>query len=61
MIELSKKPKDDLRVALVTDVGLEVANSFTDKELNELGLFCLTIVKNNLKMKVREERKSKEI
>ena len=59
MIQLSKKAKDDLRKVLIKDVGLEVANSFTDKELNRLGVFCLTIVKNNLKMKVREERKLK--
>ena len=58
MIELSKKAKDDLRVALVTDVGLEVANSFTDEELNRLGVFFLTIVKNNLKMKTRKENRT---
>jgi len=55
MLELSKKAKEELKNILIKDVGLEVANSFTDEELNQLGVFCLTIVKNNLKMKARHE------
>ncbi len=51
MIELSKKAKDDLKKVLIKDVGLDVANSFTDEELNKLGVFCLTIAKNSLKIK----------
>ena len=60
MIELSKKAKDDLKEVLIKEVGLEVTNSFTDAELNRLGVFFLTIIKNNLKMKVREENENKK-
>jgi len=57
MIELSKQAKKELKEILIKDIGQEAADGFTDEELNRFGVFCLTIVKNNLKMKVREENK----
>ena len=55
MIELSKKAKEELKEILIKDVGLEVANSFTEEELNKFGVFCLTIVKESLKMDAENE------
>ena len=51
MIELSKKAREDLKVALVTDVGREVAESFTEEELNNIGGLLLTILMESLKIR----------
>jgi len=55
MIELSKKAKEELKDILIKDVGLEVANSFTDEELNRFGVLCLTILRESLKMEVEND------
>lgn len=55
MIELSKKAKDDLKKVLIKDAGLDVVNKLTDEQINRFGMLCLTIAKNDLKIKVREK------
>jgi len=49
---LSEKAKVELREVLVKEIGTEKANDFSDEELNKLGLLLLTILSENLKMKV---------
>jgi hypothetical protein len=51
-MNLSDKAKNELREVLKKDIGLERANAFSDEELNEIGLFLLTAVVVNLKLRV---------
>ena len=55
MIELSDEAKKELRKILIKDAGLEVVNKLTDEQLNRFGVLCLTIAKNDLKIRNREE------
>ena len=58
MIEqLSKQAKRELKKILIKDAGLEAVNKVTDEQLNRFGVLCLTITKNSLKIKAREEDK----
>jgi len=57
MLQLSEKAKEDLKEVLIKDVGLEVVNNLTDEQLNRFGVLCLTIAKNSLKIKAREENR----
>lgn len=52
MVDLSKKAKEDLKTILIKEVGLEVANSFTEEELNRVGNFLLSTTMEYLKMSV---------
>lgn len=49
---LSVQAKNDLREALQKQIGLDGTKDLSDEELNEIGLFFLTILAENLKMKV---------
>jgi hypothetical protein len=51
-MNLSDKAKNDLREVLKKDIGPERADAFSDEELNEIGLFLLTAVVVNLKLRV---------
>lgn len=52
MINLSKKAKEDLRETLSKEVGLDVANNFSEDELNRIGNLFLSITIEYLKMNV---------
>lgn len=49
---LSVHAKNDLREALQKQIGLDGARDFSDEDLNEIGLFLLSTLAENLKMKV---------
>lgn len=49
---LSVHAKNDLREALQNQIGLDGTKDLSDKELNEVGLLLLTILAENIKMKV---------
>ena len=51
MILTSQAKKDLLRI-LQKEVGLAVAKDFSDEDLNKIGLFLLTVLAENLKMRV---------
>ena len=55
-MELSKKALEDLRISIVKEVGLRDTSQFSDEDLNEIGMFLLTILAESLKMKMSEER-----
>lgn len=49
---LSVQAKNDLREALQKQIGLDGTKDFSDEDLNEIGMFLLNILAENLKMKV---------
>ncbi len=51
-MQLSNKAKADLRKVLVKEIGADRADSFSDEELNKIGVLFLTILGESLKMKV---------
>lgn len=51
-MKLSEKAKVDLRKVLVKEAGEERVNSFSDEELNKLGLLFLNVLAEGLKMKI---------
>lgn len=53
-MQLSKKAKEDLRKVLVKETGADVADSFSDEELNRIGELLLTILVESLKMEISE-------
>lgn len=50
-MQLSEKAKSDLRQILIQEIG-EKANSFSDKELNDLGVRLLKLTALSLKRKL---------
>lgn len=53
-MKLSDKAKADLKRVLIKEIGEERANSFSDEEVNKLGLLFLNILAEGLKMKVAD-------
>lgn len=51
---LTSQAKKDLLKILQKEVGLAVAENFTDEDLNKIGELLLTILAENLKMKATE-------
>lgn len=51
-MELSNKALEELKKILIKDIGADIANGFSDEELNNLGLLFLNILAENLKMRV---------
>lgn len=51
-MQLSNKAKAELRRVLIKDIGQDMANDFSDEELNRIGELLLNILAENLKMKV---------
>ena len=60
-MKLSETAKFDLRKVLIKEVGEEVANGFSDEELNKLGLLFLSILAEGLKMKVANPELSTQV
>ena len=60
-MKLSETAKFDLRKVLIKEVGEEVANGFSDEELNKLGLLFLNILAEGLKMKVANPELSTQV
>ncbi|MEI6850037.1 MAG: hypothetical protein WCK29_03285 [archaeon] len=56
-MQLSKKAIEDLRVALINDVGLKDTEEFSDEDLDEVGMFLLTSLAEVLKLRMYEKRK----
>ncbi len=50
-MNLSNQAIASLRELLKKEVGIEIANGFSDEELNKIGMLLLTILAENLKMK----------
>jgi len=53
-MNLTSQAKKDLLQILQKEVGLAVAKDFTDEDLNTIGELLLTILAENLKMKMAE-------
>jgi len=49
---LTNQAKNELLHVLQKEVGFDVAKNFSDEDLNKIGLFLLTVLAENLKMKV---------
>ena len=58
-MELSKKAISDLRLELDKSYGNKFSDQFTDEELDEIGMLCLTLLAEGLKMKVKKATEQK--
>lgn len=56
-MNLSNKAREDLRQALVNDIGAQGASEMTDEDLDHIGDFLLTVVAESLKMKMNDKQK----
>lgn len=52
MERISTKAIDELREVLVKEIGAEATESFSDEELNTIGVALLNVLVEGLKMKV---------
>jgi len=50
-MELSDKAKIELRRLLKKEIGIESVSMLSDNDLNEIGVFLLTLTAESLKMK----------
>ena len=50
---LSIEAKENLRNILQKEIGLDRTSDFSDEDLGRIGLLLLTILAENLKMKVK--------
>jgi len=53
-MQLSKKAIYDLRLELNKSYGDKFSDQFTDGELDEVGMLCLTILAEGLKMRMKK-------
>lgn len=58
-MELSKKAIDELREVLIKEIGPKATSEMSDNELDEIGMFLLTVLAEGLKLKVKEKEDKK--
>lgn len=58
-MELSKKAINELRDVLIKEIGPKATSEMSDNELDEIGMFLLTVLAEGLKLKVREKENKK--
>lgn len=55
-MSLSTRAKQDLRKTLVNEIGQKATDGMTDKDLEHIGNFLLTVLACGLKQRVREKQ-----
>ncbi len=60
-IQLSEKAISELKIILEADIGKEALNKLSEAEINHIGCLFLTLTSLELKIAIREKKRSMQV